>query len=168
MQMQVVEEIRKAHKLVWAFRGMWGRWWPTPDAKDALAFAVTEWGESVDALLRQSGDYNRNNPGGSTPEQEAADTALMVLTALGRAWNNVPTPGQPMTVERVMIRLCQAWGDTQRGAEQRDASADLEAVLAELWRRWPELRKTLEKRLEKIARRLEPIAERLWEKGGAK
>ena len=57
--------------------------WPTPDQGDSFLFAVAELGEVVDAHMRTKGQYVRNNEHLRAVQDEMADVAMMLLTALG-------------------------------------------------------------------------------------
>jgi hypothetical protein len=76
-------QLQALHANVWAFRHEMTDVWPTPPPIDALAFAVTEAGETIDAELRTRGGYARNNVKDPDFYGEMADWALMLLTALG-------------------------------------------------------------------------------------
>lgn len=75
--------IAKIHDMVWEFRALYGGLWPTPDRVDALRFALCESAEAMDAWLRQQARFNRNRPKNLDVLDELADTAIMLLTALG-------------------------------------------------------------------------------------
>lgn len=81
--MKQVVEIGTVHTMVWAFRAMYGGLWPTPDRVDALRFAFCESAEAMDAWLRQQPRFNRNRAKELDVLDELADTAIMLLTALG-------------------------------------------------------------------------------------
>jgi len=78
------------HSKVWAFRNEMAPVWPTPNTLDALKFCVTEAAEALDADLRINGGYARNHTKEPNLYGELADCALMLLTALGPDWDNVP------------------------------------------------------------------------------
>ena len=77
----------KYHKMVWEFRRQMVAYWPTPDTVDAARFAVTEIGEAMDAFLRLDGGYARNRERSPDVLDELADTAMMILTAIGERAN---------------------------------------------------------------------------------
>jgi hypothetical protein len=59
-------------------------YWPTPATVPAARFVVSEIGETVDAFLRQDSQYARNRERSPEVLDEMADTAMMILTAMGR------------------------------------------------------------------------------------
>ena len=61
--------------------------WKIPPADDALRFSVTEAAEMVDAVLRQNLSYKRNHRKQANLEQEVAQCAIMLLTALGEEFD---------------------------------------------------------------------------------
>jgi len=75
--------IAKVHNMVWNFRALYGGLWPTPDRVDALRFALCESAEAMDAWLRGQPRFNRNRAKDLDVLDELADTAIMLLTALG-------------------------------------------------------------------------------------
>ena len=86
-----MNDLQALHKVVWEFRaGMNGRW-PTPTSVDSLRYAFCEVAESLDAFLRASrpGD-KRNNDRNVSVAAELADTAIMLLTAVGSDWSDFP------------------------------------------------------------------------------
>lgn len=78
----IQDELKRCHQLVWQRRAELEDVWPTPDTADALRFAFTEAGEAMDAWLRLNGEYARNNEKDLSVEDELADCAMMLLTAL--------------------------------------------------------------------------------------
>jgi hypothetical protein len=59
--------------------------WKMPSYNDSLMFAMTEIGESIDAILRQKPEYFRNREFATTGNEvyeEAADVAMMLIKAL--------------------------------------------------------------------------------------
>jgi hypothetical protein len=81
--MAQVVAIGKVHEMVWAFRGLYGGMWPTPGRMDALRFAFCESAEAMDAWLRGQPQYSRNRLKELDVLDELADTAIMLVTALG-------------------------------------------------------------------------------------
>jgi hypothetical protein len=81
--MTTLETLKACHALVWTRRQKLGRWWPTPDPLNSLRFAVTEASEALDAWLRLKGGYVRNHDKDMSVEDELADCAMMLLTAMG-------------------------------------------------------------------------------------
>lgn len=78
--------IDKLHKTVWKFREAYGEYWATPDHDDSLAYVLTEAAEALDQDLRltRPGDARNNDRGGGEGVlDELADTAIMLVTALG-------------------------------------------------------------------------------------
>lgn len=90
--------------LVWGYRRRLAHVWPTPPPLDALRFASCEAHEALDAWLRNQPGYNRNNDKALSVEAELADCAMMLVTALGEAW-------EPATLEKIytgisLERIC--------------------------------------------------------------
>lgn len=56
--------------------------WVTPPPEDCLAFAVTEAGEAVDAMLRQKPEYARSHDKKVSMEHELGDMAVMLASYL--------------------------------------------------------------------------------------
>lgn len=83
--MKQAVDIGKVHAMVWAFRASYGGAWPTPDRMDSLRFALCESAEAMDAWLRGQPRFNRNRAKELSVLDELADTAIMLLTALGEA-----------------------------------------------------------------------------------
>lgn len=81
--MKQAVNIAKVHNMVWEFRAVYGELWPTPDRVDALRFAFCESAEAMDAWLRMQPLFNRNRAKDLSVLDELADTAIMLLTALG-------------------------------------------------------------------------------------
>lgn len=76
--------LEACYKKVWDFRNANSEFWPTPDTEGSLMYAFTEIGEAVSAYMRlEHPDHKRNNDHESTLWEELADTAIMLLTALG-------------------------------------------------------------------------------------
>lgn len=78
-------DLAKVHRTVWDFREEMEHLWPSPGLVDSLRYAFTEAGEAMDARLRETrpGD-SRNNDRQASVEEELADCAIMLLTALGK------------------------------------------------------------------------------------
>lgn len=55
---------------------------PYPPAGDCVLFAITEAGELIDAILRQTPRYLRNNAKPSNPAAEAGDLGYMIASAI--------------------------------------------------------------------------------------
>lgn len=68
--------------LVWNFRNSYKEYWPTPNVYDSIRFAFTEIAEVVDAELRGNETYRRNNERTQLIDDEYADCAIMIITAL--------------------------------------------------------------------------------------
>lgn len=120
------ESIRESHAIVWRYRDELQDVWPTPPRDDALRFAVTEVGEAMDAWLRLRGGYARNNDKTLSVEDELADCAMMLLTAVGPEWAeewkvalNYPQRNLDVIVARVLESLypgtSQLWLDRALG-----------------------------------------------------
>ena len=103
--MKQAVNLAKVHTMVWEFRALYGGLWPTPDRMDALRFAFCESAEAMDAWLRGQPRFNRNRPKDLNVLDELADTAIMLLTALGY--------------------------ETQRGAVEREP-VDLDVICGEV------------------------------------
>lgn len=74
---------------LWHTNRAWRRWmdentaFVTPDILDCLRYALCESAECLDAWLRQKNQsHARNNVREHTVEQELADTAMLLLTAM--------------------------------------------------------------------------------------
>jgi hypothetical protein len=78
-----MESIQALHAKVWTFRADMADVWPTPGPLDALRFATSESGEATSDYLRVVGGYARNNHHEPDVLGEAADCAMMLMTALG-------------------------------------------------------------------------------------
>lgn len=108
-----ISNLRNWHTLTWLFRAEVQDNFPTPDARDSLAFAVTEAGEAikalhdwpefldaaylfasnaVDAQLRLNLHYRRNAEKTHSVERELCQCAMMLLTAVPatyRDWDSL-------------------------------------------------------------------------------
>lgn len=78
----------KSIEKVWKFRKSYEDYWATPDLLWSLRFAFTEIAEALDAWMRaNSNEFSRNNEKNLDVIDELADTAIMLLTALGpKSW----------------------------------------------------------------------------------
>lgn len=114
--MNITDTIRLTYDDVWAWRDRSAAWFPVPDTADALAFAVTEAGEAVDAWLREVGPekgFKRNNHKDADMWGELADCFFMCATALGPGceyWNYaVGFHSMPRSLARTTKLLADAW-----------------------------------------------------------
>lgn len=87
--------------LIWTYRHRLADRWPTPPPVDALRFAFTEAAEAMDAWLRLQPAYNRNNAKALSVEEELSDCILMLVTALGPAWQPPVIGGYSATLEGI-------------------------------------------------------------------
>lgn len=92
---------KKLHRMVWDVRKKLGDKWPTPNAEDSLAYAVTEVGEAIDTDLRLRRPLDaRNNRRNGSVYHELAQAAMMLLTALGPelddTWSFTPVGGHDL------------------------------------------------------------------------
>ena len=100
-----------AHTMVWTLRNEIGAVWPTPDVQDSLRFAMTEAAEAMDAFLTAKQQYVRNNPDDKHADipGEAADCAMMLLTALGEHyWFEDIVSSQVASVDWLCYHVAQA------------------------------------------------------------
>jgi len=91
--MNITDTISDTYTDVWQWREKSAAWFVIPDTADALAFAVTEAGEAVDAWLRQVGPkkgFKRNNHRDADIWAELGDCFFMCATALGRGETELP------------------------------------------------------------------------------
>jgi hypothetical protein len=75
-------DLKRAHTLLWDFRVQVQDKWPTPTKDDCLWFAITEYGEAVDAMMRANKGYGRNREKVRDYNDELADVAMMMLSAV--------------------------------------------------------------------------------------
>lgn len=109
----------KSIEKVWKFRKKYSEYWATPDLLWSLRFAFTEIGEALDAWIRaNSNQFSRNREKSMDVIDELADTALMLLTALGpNAWvTDRPASYEP-TIETVAERIGRCLKRASDGAE---------------------------------------------------
>jgi hypothetical protein len=103
--MTITDTIVATYQDVWAWREQSAAWFVIPDTSDALAFAVTEAGEAVDAYLREIGPdkgYKRNHVKDADLWAELGDCFFMCTTALG------PSPTE--TIKRTELPdQCELW-----------------------------------------------------------
>lgn len=78
--------LQEAAAEIWRFREQAAAWWPTPSVGDSLRFAFTEMGEALDARLRDNPVYARNHARERQIDEELAQCAIMLMTALGPDW----------------------------------------------------------------------------------
>lgn len=89
--------------------------WVTPSPEDCLAFAVTEAGEAVDAMLRQNPAYTRSHQKGASLEHELGDMAVMLASYLIQ--NGLPSddtcwpvwPSKDKGALRIIDSVFSAW-----------------------------------------------------------
>ena len=75
---------------------------PYPPAGDCILFSITEAGELIDALLRQTPRYLRNNAKQMDPAAEAGDLGYMIASAIDQIDNQ-----QQMDVARPAVLTAQ-------------------------------------------------------------
>lgn len=112
--------IKDLYIKIWKFREGAEPYWPTPDPQDSLRFAFCEAGEALDARLRMNPVYQRNNDPFSAGEEdilnELADTAIMLLTAIGPdhpvyTMNGVP---ENLDVDTLCLWVGNAWSSSRK------------------------------------------------------
>lgn len=154
--MKQAVEIGTVHKMVWAFRALYGGLWPTPGRMDALRFAFCESAEAMDAWLRGQPQYSRNRVKELDVLDELADTAIMLVTALG--YENL---GEAL-VEREAVDLDAICGEVafvhrcwRKGFGEAVVQRALRLVVAAI-ALYPgmELEVRVKERLERIRRRV--------------
>lgn len=70
-------------KKVWEFRTKFEKYWPTPNVRQSLHFALQEIGEADDAWIRGTTDnFSRNTEKQMNLRKELSQAAIMLLTAL--------------------------------------------------------------------------------------
>ena len=135
--------------LVWRYRDLLHDVWPTPPPDVALAFAVTEAGEAVDAWLRTEPRWARNNDKAHDEADEWADCLMMLVTAAERdsnLWENVPAVGV-ISRARTVEWIATAWDSNANWYSIRCAIA---AVIRRIGGQDKALR-LVESRLRRIA-----------------
>jgi NTP pyrophosphatase (non-canonical NTP hydrolase) len=129
--------------------------WVTPPPEDCLAFAVTEAGEAVDALLRQNPRYARSHKKKVSVEHELGDMAVMLASYLiqGELPSNEedwPNYVNKPVVHRIINNAVSAWysfcddlGHTERstlrsltGIIRMLGSDALTSHINYLWDKW--------------------------------
>lgn len=113
MRQETMIELRD---LIWTYRHRLADRWPTPPPVDALRFAFTEAAEAMDAWLRLQPAYNRNNAKELSVEDELADCMMMLITALGPAWQPPALGAYSATLEGICAAVADcmlkaAWGN---------------------------------------------------------
>lgn len=113
MRQETMLELRD---LIWTYRHRLADRWPTPPPVDALRFAFTEAAEAMDAWLRLQPAYNRNNAKELSVEDELADCMMMLITALGPAWQPSALGAYSATLEGICAAVADcmlkaAWGN---------------------------------------------------------
>lgn len=84
-----MSKFQRWHDELWQLRKDIGHdRYPIPEPEDALAFAVTEAAEALDAWLMQKGTWVRNNPDAKHTDEyrEWAQCAMMLMLALGEGY----------------------------------------------------------------------------------
>jgi hypothetical protein len=120
--MTITDTVTATYTDVWQWRERSAAWFVIPDTADALAFAVTESGEAVDAYLREIGPekgYKRNHARPAAMWDELADCFFMCATAMGPGWNTWGAPvwefPLPRTLAKVNRLLAQSWEEYTDG-----------------------------------------------------
>ena len=105
---EMVTNLQHCHKMVHDFRFQADSFWPTPNTKDSLRYAFTEIAEAVDADLRARRKTDaRNNDKESRVEEELADCAIMLLTALEEKEIEVMEVGE-ISLEEIALDMATA------------------------------------------------------------
>lgn len=109
---------RYLHKLVWDWRAKYEDIYATPDRLDSAKFFVCEYAEALDADLRTNEKYLRNRSTNLDVNNELADTAIMLITALGRKYNPhwdhwsislSGTTSKPSGILTIGIHVAKSW-----------------------------------------------------------
>lgn len=109
---ELIATLTEAHRLVREFREDMHLYFPAPSREDCMAFAVTEVGEAVDAVLRQNPLYKRNNSKRHNVEAELAQTAMMLLSTIPFSYINtdwLPRPEERWELKYIAQRVVEAW-----------------------------------------------------------
>ncbi len=110
---ELIATITEAHREVREFRAEMELYFPTPSVDDCLAFAVTEAGEAVDAVLRTNSIYKRNDKDKRHSETgELSQCAMMLLSAIPGArldLGGLPTIDKPWKLSRIVQYVAAAW-----------------------------------------------------------
>ena len=105
--MNITQLVTSTHATVWEYRKRLSDVWPTPGRIDALRFAYTEAGEAMDAYLRTVPQYRRNNARNISVEEELADCAMMLCTALPETYR-FPAKLEPPPTRTTLDGICFA------------------------------------------------------------
>ena len=146
------------HNLVWRYRDELAEYWPTPPIDHALAFAVTEAGEAIDAWLRTFPEYARNNDKDHDELDEWSDCAMMLITAKGRISTN---PRQlAMTREGIMYSIVWAWRHPNDASRDFGIESALGEIIAYLGGH-ENAHARIDTRLRRIAKKVTPVAKQV-------
>ncbi len=104
---------------VWEFRKKYEKYWATPDLLWSLRFAFTEIAEAMDAWIRvNSNEFSRNREKDMQVIDELADTAIMLLTALGpKSWVVDRPVIHKTSIETIAERIGHCMKKANDGAE---------------------------------------------------
>lgn len=119
--------VKECHALVWQYRSKLDSVWPTPPPLHAIMFAVTELGEMVDAEMRTYPEYKRNNEREVEEFDEAADVAMMLLTAVPSLDEKNVRNYYYTSTSSLATKVTSAWSFMSTGHTR---SAEDEALMA--------------------------------------
>lgn len=148
------DEISRCHALVWRYRAELEEVWPTPSPLHSLMFAVTEYGEMIDAHMRTFPEYVRNNHREVDELGEAADVAMMLLTALGESPEWVTEVREWDRYSDLAAEVMGAYFWHEHGHTYAWVSCACRALTIIASMPGMELEKKLEKKLERTKRKL--------------
>lgn len=153
--------IAECHQLVWTWRSHIEEHFPAPTRHHSLLFAVTEAGEALEAILRQSNRYKRRSQKKHSEITEWTQCAMMLLTALGPE-----LPASQHTyylvfdVESLVLGVSTALWRYQAGNYEKDCLNALASIIRYLHDQFTvDLRYTLEEELARLSLIHVPIGE---------
>lgn len=159
-------DVKQLYITVWKFRSEAETYWKTPDPADSFRFAYCESGEALDNWIRLNDpDFSRNRVLEVTQEDildELADTAMMILTALGPEYPIKRVTGIPkdLTLDDLCTWISDAWAAYRRRKNNQQLWGTMCIGIVQAIADFPEmnLQDRLEKRLARIKAKHEPQA----------
>lgn len=125
---KLAKEIERTQMLLWEFRKVHEKNWPTPSPLDSFRFAVTEIGEALDAFMRHTPDFSRNRERSKDVLDELADCAFMIVSALTpKRLNGLSdvvanvTLEDPPSLDEIVIAVSNAFAYQKALADLEDA-----------------------------------------------